>query len=117
MLGNDRTMLAADRKNCHAAKAMSLIGRLYDIEVDMWMQLRQIVLTHAGRSEHRFFRSLTVAVSDRSRHHPEGRARTGGSYAIKNLDGLEVYLSDPWVPIDSNRVERQIRSFAVGRKN
>jgi transposase len=111
-------VLKADRKNRHAAEAMALIGRLYDVEREY------AHATPADRLEARQKKSAPVLQEFR-----EWLYRTGAditpksalgqavSYAIKNLDGLEVYLSDPWVPIDNNRVEQQIRSFAVGRKN
>jgi len=31
--------------------------------------------------------------------------------------GLTVFLGNPWVPLDNNLVERQIRPLVVGRKN
>ena len=31
--------------------------------------------------------------------------------------GLTVFLENPWVPLDNNLVERQIRPLVVGRKN
>ena len=30
---------------------------------------------------------------------------------------LTVFLENPWVPLDNNLVERQIRPLVVGRKN
>ena len=31
--------------------------------------------------------------------------------------GLTVFLSNAWVPLDNNLVERQLRDMVVGRKN
>ena len=31
--------------------------------------------------------------------------------------GLQVFLDDPYVPLDTNLVERLMRAIAVGRKN
>ena len=39
------------------------------------------------------------------------------SYALKRWEALNRYTDDPKLSIDSNAVERQIRSFALGKKN
>ena len=38
------------------------------------------------------------------------------SHAIKHKDKLQVYLSDPDVPIDTNHLERTLRVIPMGRK-
>ena len=38
-------------------------------------------------------------------------------YAHERREGLEVYLSDPDVPIDTNHLERALRAIPMGRKN
>jgi transposase len=45
---------------------------------------------------------------------PFGQA---AAYALKREAALEVFLTDPDVPIDTNHLEREIRPIAVGRKN
>lgn len=52
------------------------------------------------------------------------RAMLGGNafsqaaiYAIKRETGLKVFLENPSVAPDTNHIERQIRSIAMGRKN
>ena len=39
------------------------------------------------------------------------------SCAHKRRVGLEVYLNDPDVPIDTNRLERALQEIPMGRKN
>ena len=39
------------------------------------------------------------------------------AYARERRAGLEVYLSDPDVPIDTNHLERALRVIPMGRKN
>jgi len=39
------------------------------------------------------------------------------SYALKREKTLRVFLSNPEVPIDTNYIEREIRSVVLGRKN
>jgi len=38
-------------------------------------------------------------------------------YVHKRRVGLEVFLSDPDVPIDTNHLERALRAIPMGRKN
>ncbi|MDQ7008364.1 MAG: transposase [Acidobacteriota bacterium] len=38
-------------------------------------------------------------------------------YALSRRKELKVFLEHPGVPLDTNHLERQIRSIAVGRKN
>jgi transposase len=39
------------------------------------------------------------------------------AYARERRCGLEVYLTDPDVPIDTNHLERALRAIPMGRKN
>ena len=39
------------------------------------------------------------------------------TYAMTRKDPLQVFLSDPDVPLDTNHVERGVRPIALGRKN
>jgi hypothetical protein len=39
------------------------------------------------------------------------------AYARTRRKGLEVFLSDPDVPMDTNHLERQLRGISLGRKN
>ena len=36
---------------------------------------------------------------------------------LKYWDGLTVFLSDPYVPLDNNGTERALRGMVIGRKN
>jgi transposase len=38
-------------------------------------------------------------------------------YALERKDGLEVFLTDPEVPLDTNHLERALRPIPMGRKN
>lgn len=97
---------------------MSLIGKRYDIEREYAhatpaerLEARQTWSTPVPHAFRQWLYKTANGIT------PKSALGHAVSYAIKNLDGLEVYLSDPWVPIDNNRVEQQIRSFAIGRKN
>ena len=39
------------------------------------------------------------------------------NYALQRREGLQVYLADPDVPIDTNHLERALRPIPLGRKN
>lgn len=111
-------VLKSDKKNRHAAEALTLIGKLYEIERE------NVHAMPEDRLEARRTKSAPVLQAFRSWLYRIGASITpksalgqAVSYATNSLQGLEVYLTDPWVPIDNNRVEREIRSFAVGRRN
>jgi transposase len=38
-------------------------------------------------------------------------------YALERREGLEVFLTDPDVPVDTNHLERALRPIPMGRKN
>ena len=111
-------VLKADRRNQYAQEAMTLIGKLYEIERDY----AHAIPTERLDARHRLsapvlqalrtwlYRSGAMVV-------PNSALGQAVSYATNSLNGLEVYLTDPWVPIDNNRVEQHIRPFAVGRRN
>ncbi len=48
---------------------------------------------------------------------PESRFRKAIEYMTKRKDGLSAFVEDPWVPLDNNHVERQLRDVVMGRKN
>ena len=48
---------------------------------------------------------------------PGSSLRVAIEYMNDHWKGLQVFLDDPYVPLDTNLVERLIRAIAVGRKN
>jgi len=38
-------------------------------------------------------------------------------YTLRHWDGLERFLDNPCIPLDTNAVERGLRALAIGRKN
>lgn len=38
-------------------------------------------------------------------------------YTLRHWEGLERFLDDPGIPLDTNAVERGLRAVAIGRKN
>lgn len=53
----------------------------------------------------------------RPNHLPKGPVGKAIGYFIGNYDALELFLSDPNIPLDNNVSERQLRLIALGRKN
>jgi hypothetical protein len=53
----------------------------------------------------------------RPRHLPKSPMGDAINYTLRQWDTLVRYLDDGRLEIDNNRVERQMRSVAVGRKN
>ena len=53
----------------------------------------------------------------RHRHLPKSPMGDAIGYALRRWNTLLRYLDDGRLDIDNNRVERQMRSVAVGRKN
>jgi hypothetical protein len=115
---NFHDVLKADRKNPHAQEAMALIGKLYEIEREYAHAKPTDRLQARQTQSAPVLRAFRTWLYDRGQTvTPQSALGKAVSYAINSLEGLEVYLSDPWVPIDNNRVERHIRPFAVGRRN
>ena len=48
---------------------------------------------------------------------PKHPLLTALNYALERVDPLQVFLSDPDVPLDTNHVERSLRAIPMGRKN
>lgn len=108
------------------AEAIDLIAKLYEIERGLPNPYtlagaeQEAALAHilAVRRE----RSAPVveaikAWAGRQQGLPESTFRKAIKYMLDLWHGLTVFLENPWVPLDNNLVERQIRPLVVGRKN
>lgn len=108
------------------AEVIDLIGKLYEVERDLpnphalTGAEREVALARilAVRSE----RSAPVVDeikkwAERQQGLPESTFRKAIKYMLDLWQGLTVFLGNPWVPLDNNFVERQIRPLVVGRKN
>ena len=105
-------------KSTLAAEAINRIGELYAIE-------REIkTLPPAERLEHRRRRAAPIAgvlhdwLKAQRIRVPEGSATAKAiDYSLNRWLALTRYLENPALPIDNNHDERQIRTWATGRKN
>jgi len=122
------------RRKFHEAKATSpdrallmlaLIGQLYDIERELKdAEFEREDERRAALGVARTTRSRLVldAIKEKLDEYSEDvlpKSPIGGAvgYAQRSWQDFEVYLEDPAIPIDNNRVEREMRAVAVGRKN
>jgi len=104
-----------------AARGLELIGRLYEVEE----HIRQNKLTrnqkldyrleHAKPAVETFFAWVNQQFESQGLL-PSNPLTKALAYARERRLGLEVYLTDPDVPIDTNHLERALRAIPMGRK-
>ena len=110
--------LHAANKSVLAAEALDRIRQLYAIEAEIK------TLKPPDRLEHRQRRSVPIANSlhewlkGQRANVPDGSAIAKAiDYSLNRWPALTRFLNDPALPIDNNHDERQIRPWAVGKKN
>ena len=105
-----------------AREGLRLIGALYDIEA----QIRDQRLTGEAKRLHRLTHSkphvdaFFAWVDRRLQRHglaPATPFIRALNYVHERRAGLQVFLTDPDVPIDTNHLERALRPIPLGRKN
>lgn len=105
-----------------AAQALELIGDLYAVEE----RIRSQNLSAARKLDYRLLHAKPIAeqffawVNQQFEQHgllPSNPLTKALAYAHERRCGLEVYLTDPDVPIDTNHLERALRTIPMGRKN
>lgn len=105
-----------------AAEALEQIKALYAIEE----QIRTLKLSGEGKQLHRlthskprverFFQWVDEQLQ-RAGFTPSNPFIQALNYARERRAGLEVFLTDPDVPIDTNHLERALRVIPMGRKS
>lgn len=110
--------LAADKVN--AGHALAVIRRLYEIE----RQAKDLGLSVSARRDLRQTEARPLLdamkpwlVALKPTVLPKSELGDAIGYALRQWDPLMRYLEDGCLEIDNNRVERQMRGIAVGRKN
>jgi len=113
---------AQDYEPQRAEHALELIASLYRIEDD----IRERALTGEAKRLHRLEHSkpVTDVFFDWVEQELNGdalKAKTplteALAYAHKRRAALELFLSDPDLPLDTNHLERGLRVIPMGRKN
>jgi transposase len=105
-----------------AAEALRQIGELYDVE----REIRKRNLKGENKRLHRLTHSkpLVDAFFDwvNSQFEQQGLLPSNPltkalAYVRERRAGLEVFLGDPDVPMDTNHLERALRAIPMGKKN
>lgn len=105
-----------------AAQGLDFIGGLYAVEE----RIREQKLSTARKLDYRlmyakpiverFFAWINLQFEAQGLL-PSNPLTKALAYARERRFGLEVYLTDPDVPIDTNHLERALRAIPMGRKN
>jgi len=100
-------------------KVLSIIGKMYDADTplkhaapEVRLEGRQTVILPLVNT---FFDELKAIDLDDPTL--TAKMREAVSYALNHEDHLRRFLDDPYIPIDNSECERNIRPFAVGRRN
>ena len=104
------------------AAALQQIGQIYAVEA----HIREHKLTGQAKRDYRLDHSKPVLAVffDWIEHQfqrqgllPSNPFTKALAYARERRVGLEVFLTDPEVPVDTNHLERALRVIPMGRKN
>ena len=99
-----------------------MIGEIYKVEKTLVEDAlagtakRAYRQTHAAPLVRQFFKWAQKQF-DSQGFLPSSPFTKALSYARERLEGLEVYLNDADVPIDTNHLERALRAIPMGRSN
>lgn len=105
-----------------ALRALAQIRALYEVE----REIRERGLAGAAKLEMRATRSQALVADffawleqELVAHAllPTNPFTQAAHYALARKRGLEVFLADPDVPLDTNHLERALRPIPMGRKN
>ncbi|PIZ04906.1 MAG: IS66 family transposase [Gammaproteobacteria bacterium CG_4_10_14_0_8_um_filter_38_16] len=101
-----------------ASKAVNIIGQLYDIEREIKDLTSAEKYAIRQKKSKPILEAFHVYLQEIKPHvQPKGMLDTAVGYTLNQWDSLIYYLKDGAVNIDNNAAERQIRPFAIGRKN
>jgi transposase len=113
---------AQDVEPVRAETALDFIGKLYEHEAQIQKKKLEGTAKLQARSEQskpvveKFFAWLGQELSQ-SALLPTNPFTKAAVYALERKQGLEVFLTDPDVPMDTNHLERALRVIPMGRKN
>jgi transposase len=113
---------AEDVEPQRAAEALSRIRELYAIERELSEKPSDAASRLAARGQRSrplvvdFFAWLERELVEAALL-PTNPFTKAAHYALERRKGLEVFLTDPDVPMDTNHLERALRPIPMGRKN
>jgi transposase len=104
------------------AEALDIIGALYRHETIMREKKLKAEAKFNYRSKHSeplvaAFWRWCEAQCQRHNLLPSNPLAKALGYARSRVDALQVFLTDPEVPIDTNHLERALRPIPMGRRN
>ena len=113
---------AQDAEPALAGEALRQIGALYEIEDEIRTQKltgenkRLHRLTHSKPRVDKFF-AWVAEQFERQGLLPSNPLTKALAYVRERRAGLEVFLADADVPMDTNHIERALRAIPMGRRN
>lgn len=111
-----------DSEPTAADHALKLIGRLFEIEAE----IKKRNLQDEDKLAYRTVHSVPAVKEfwgwcDKQCHRldlePSNPLSKALKYAKNRVEALQVFLTDPDVPMDTNHLERSLRPIPLGRKN
>ncbi|MCP4037411.1 MAG: IS66 family transposase, partial [bacterium] len=121
---------ALDAGSKAVASVLVWIQRLFRLERAMNERIRRLELDplgalalrhlHRGRYGRRIIEKAYEAADEfdgKRSTLPKSKLGKAVKYQFRQRETLEVFLSDPRIPIHNNAAERDIRHVAIGRKN
>ena len=115
-----RFFKAIDGDRANAGAAIAMIRRLYEVEHEAKAHNLDVESRRALRSRvSKIVLDELLPWLEALRPHVLPKSPMGDAigYTLRQWDQLTRYLDDGRLDIDNNRVERQMRTVAVGRKN
>ena len=112
---------AKDAEPSAVAEGLDHIGAIYSIEADIrdkkltGEKKRDYRLTHSKPRVERFFAWVSRQFENQGLL-PNSPLTKALAYIRNRRSGLEVFLTDPDVPIDTNHLERALRAIPMGRR-
>ena len=112
----------AKDSDCHAQEGLALIAELYRQEArirdqELAGEAKQQARTKYEEPIVRTFWQWCDRQCQRLDLEPSHPLAKALAYAHHRKAALEVFLGDPDVPLDTNHLERALRSIPMGRKN
>lgn len=101
-----------------ASKSVKIIGQLYGIEREIKDLTSAEKYAIRQKKSKPILEAFHVYLQEIKPHvQPKGMLDMAVGYTLNQWNSLIYYLKDGAVNIDNNAAERQIRPFAIGRKN
>jgi hypothetical protein len=113
---------ARDVEPRHVDEALAMIGELYQIEHEIKRreltgEAKRIVRQNLSKPKVQGFLRWVDRTFEQQGLLPSNPLTKALAYIRERRDGLQVYLNDPDVPMDTNHLERALRVVPMGRRN